>query len=353
MAMTFDMGGLQRGLNPPRNPGAVAIPALAPQTREDYVAQNGIDVPAIQPTVSYGAAVPAITPIATYAGLPTPATAPAMSIPSMMPPAPAVEGTHTQYESSPIDSPFARDLKFSDMLSKAYGIVGLPKQAEEARALHAQLLMTDTAHKADVAARAFVAGDIKKTIDLFNHSSPDGNQITHYAKNPDGTYTFTSQDGTKQRMTEEQIGANLATFKDPNHLGKMMEARAKSVFDTQKLVQTENMRQRGRIQLERIKSEHAAEQLLAGKQLDHASRMAIAKFQAENGPSRVGLDALGKPVSIASHNGKVFLFNESKGLDGKPALTLTEMQMPGVSPNGTFLNTGAIGIPIDQRYARP
>lgn len=96
----------------------------------------------------------------------------------------------------------------------------------------------------DRADRVFrTTGNISGYVDNYNKYFADGQTIDETKKNPDGSHTFTINDGTGQTrdvsVPKEKMPEYLQALRDPKILQQMEQQRAKSAFDAQLKMQEE------------------------------------------------------------------------------------------------------------------
>lgn len=246
-----------------------------------------------------------------------PGAAPAMQ--AATPAAQPVGITYKDYISNNPESQFDKDIEFTHTLSRALGMVGLGDKAMAARDSYMKLNAARIQDVGTQAQRAFVAGDVTKGIDMFNHMIPNGEKIVGYAKKPDGTYSFKMQDGTTVDRTPEQMQGQLAAMTNPAMIGAMMQKRAEIGATAAKEQQTAMLK--GRIDFNKM---------VAEKQLSHESA-AIIK-QAELDGKQVGvhqppLGSTGGPVFTIGN--KAYQEKMQPGLSGQPPrMVMTEVPLP-------------------------
>lgn len=189
----------------------------------------------------------------------------------------------TDYESTNPESPHDRDIRFAHTLSSMLMSVGLTDKAAGVRDLHEKLTHSRNDKIGEEAQRAFVAGDITKGIDMFNHAVPNGKKIVGYAAGADGKYTFKMADGSTETKSPDEFANALANFKDPSIHRALLIQRAKTVGEMQK-----------DRHIAEFKGGMAFDLAVAKGLIDKDRVLAVEKFRAEHprgtGRFTVGVD---------------------------------------------------------------
>lgn len=270
-------------------------------------------------------------------------------IPSSTPPA-QPQNDVDDYMSSVPESRYDKDIKFTHTLSRMLGMAGLGDKAMNARELNMKLQAARMDDVGAEAQRAFVAGDVTKGIDMFNHMLPNGQKIVGYKKNPDGTFTFKNEKGEIKVQKAEEISETLTTMRNPELLGHMMKKRAEAMATFGKDAA-----------LARIKHAYSVDEMLMNKQLTHASAVAIKQLEAQMGKATLTADPMAPGEFTASFPGGIiqrYKTTQVQGKDGKKYPDLVPVGQPqrnpvaGAAPAqaGTTLDTAQIPITINPAY---
>lgn len=294
------------------------IPAAAP------TASQG-DVRKTEPVEPGAPAAPVAAP--TFPGLPGLPTGASAAAPG---------GDITPYESTPPTSRFDKDIEFTHTLSRMLGMAGLGEKAGGMRDLNSKLQAARIDDVGASAQRAFLAGDVTKGIDMFNHVVPNGQKITGYRRNQDGSVTMQMADGRTENRTPSEIADTLTTFRNPEIMGAMMKDRAKTLAATnQKLAIAAY---KGSIDLYKA--------ITMGK-ISHANAVDLERVKAQYGADRITVGMDGTPW-IAQRGGGVMSLKQGKNpLTGKSEWQQDQIIEPqGMS--GDAAAPASSGTTVDQ-----
>lgn len=265
----------------------------------------------------------------------TPATAPPVitGVPTT-----TAQDPFLPYESKNPESMYDGDIEFTHTLSRMLGMAGLGDKAAATRDLHMKLQQGRMDEVGKEAQRAFVAGDVTKGIDMLNHMVPNGQKITSYRKNPDGSFAFQMQDGKVETRNAQQMVETLTMLRNPDMLGAMITMRAKTAAEAQ-----------GKVGLEMVKNQLNMQKALNQGLINGANQQALERLkQAGEKPSV--FQQIGGETYVTTAGGKVF--KEVMIMDPltkKPTKQFVPAQLPGM---GTVNAGGAApasqGLKIDQ-----
>lgn len=278
-------------------------------------------------------AVAAATPRPVVPGLPAVAAAP------------ATQGPLTPYESKNPESMYDKDIEFTHTLSRMLGMAGLGDKAMHARDLHMKLQSARIEDVGTQAQRAFLAGDVTKGIDMFNHVVPNGNKIVAYSQNPDGTFGFQLANGKMETRKGSDVSEALAAYTKPELIGAMMKDRAKTLAEFGKDAA-----------LAQLKGGMELTKELAVKQYGAQTAMALEQFKSTLHNQAHLTSTMDGQVYAAFPNGAIHRVEMKKNaMTNKiepqlgPAMSGGQQQQP---QQGTPVNAAAISIPLASQYAR-
>jgi hypothetical protein len=230
----------------------------------------------------------------------------------------------TPYASQNPTSMYDKDIEFTHTLSRMLGMAGLGDKAAGARDLHMKLQMGRMDEIGEQAQRAFIAGDITKGIDMFNHAVPNGQKIVGYHKAPDGkTFAFKMEDGTELRKTGEELAYSLTMFRKPETLAAMMTQRAKSLADLNK-----DMAVAG------YKGQLSIQEAVVKGLITQAGQIGLEQLK-QAGEKPTVFQQVGGKVFVTTAGGKVFEQVTVKGKDGKMQEVWQPSQLPGMPSSGS------------------
>lgn len=222
-------------------------------------------------------------------------------------PAAAPGGDITPYESTSPSSRYDKDIEFTHTLSRMLGMAGLGEKASGMRDLNMKLQAARIDDVGANAQRAFLAGDITKGIDMFNHVVPNGQKITGYRRNQDGSVALQMADGRVENRSPSEIADTLTTFRNPEVMGAMMKDRAKTLAVTNQ-----------KLALTAYKASMDLYTAIAKGKINHQNAMELEKLKAQLGADRITVGMDGTPW-IAQRGGGVMSLKMGKNpLTGKP-----------------------------------
>lgn len=243
----------------------------------------------------------------------------------------------TPYVSQNPTSMHDKDIEFTHTLSRMLGMAGLGDKAAGVRDLHMKLQMGRMDEVGEQAQRAFVAGDVTKGIDMFNHAVPNGQKIVGYHKGADNkTYAFKLEDGTEMRKTADELMQAITVFRNPSTLASMMTNRAKSLADMNK-----DMAVAG------YKGQMSLAQAIAGKLMDRESQQALEKLK-QAGEKPTVFQQIGGKTYVTAAGGRVFEEVTSTDKNGKMFKQWVPSQLPGLNTGGYAIDSSRIAAALGQ-----
>jgi hypothetical protein len=239
--------------------------------------------------------------------------------------------TFMPYASKNPESAYDRDIEFTHTLSRMLGMAGLGDKAVGVRDLHMKMQMARMDDIGQQAQRAFIAGDVTKGIDMFNHAVPNGQKIVAYSKGPDGkTYSFKMEDGTEVSKTADELASTITMFRNPAMLATMMTNRAKALAEAQ-----------GRMGVEQFKGQMSLQQAIATKLLDQQGQIALERLK-QAGEKPTVYQQVGGDVYISTAGGRVYKRVDGKDKNNNPITQWVPAQLPGAQTSGYAVDMGRL-----------
>lgn len=236
--------------------------------------------------------------------------------PSAAAPAPGIQATNmpaasetqfTPYESKNPTSTYDDDLELTHLLSRSFGMAGRGEKAMHMRDAHMAMQLARTGEIGQQAQRAFVAGDVTKAIDMFNHVVPNGAKIKGYARDPKtGDLQFQMADGTVEKKTSAQFADSLAAYQKPEIFGDLLKQRGKAMADTQREAYIANLK--GSINMN---------QALAKGMIDRETGQQLEMLKSKLKGDSIHLDMAGNPWIAQPGGGIVTMKQEKSKVTGK------------------------------------
>lgn len=258
------------------------------------------------------------------------ATVPGLPGMRMGAPSAAPGGDITPYESTSPTSRYDKDIEFTHTLSRMLGMAGLGEKASGMRDLNMKLQAARIDDVGADAQRAFLAGDVTKGIDMFNHVVPNGQKITGYRRNQDGSIAMQMADGRVENRTPSEIADTLTTFRNPEVMSAMMKDRAKTLAVTNQ-----------KIALAAYKGSMDLYTAIAKGKINHQNAMELERLKAQLGADHITVGMDGTPW-IAQRGGGVMSLKQGKNpLTGKPEWQQDQIiDQQGMGSDAAALSSG-------------
>lgn len=261
-------------------------------------------------------------------------------------PAAPAASPFTTYDSTNPESRYDKDVELTHTLSRMLGMAGLGEKAAGMRDLHMKLQTARMDDLGEQAQRAFLVGDVTKGIDVFNHAVPNGQKITGYRKNADGTIAFQMADGRTETKTPSQLADTITSYRNPEVMSTMMRERSKMLAETSQKMALAQFQ--GSIDM----------QLAVGKGLiSHQNAVDLERVKAQYGADRITVAMDGTPW-IAMRGGGVASMKMGKDLNGKPEWKVDQIipqaqmgaQQQGAPVSGTRVDTSRVPLSVAPSY---